>query len=1125
MNSYFRFLLFLATVVLAHGLVTPLLTPRWPPAPPVAPCTLDSECDDSIVETTDFCHEGVCFNVGNSGYCTRDRDCEDWNPCTIRSCNEHTNDCSTTVIPDCCQNVFDCVNPSWPIASLDWCSSVHCIENQCISGFPIEDCCWNDTMCPTDTCYDGTCNFNNFECTLKIGNAGCECEDRAECMLGNTTDPDFLIDRYVDCVDGVCTNVSVTLVPKNCSNDTECFDGDCCTLDSCDHGQCHNVPVNERCECCQPTDCPWFSVDSIFEFHPDCVIRDCILGQCALSLDPDCCYTDEQCTQYVVPEGYENRCNTERHLCEMERVYECFTHSDCHQSSEHPCLQAACNEEVGICVYEAIPGCCLSDAWCDDGEVCTEDICLEETHECLNMPIYLCCHNDSQCPLNTNCTVWNCDHSVCHSHDIPNCCENDTECDDQNWCTIDYCLHPQHHCEYVLVENCCYTDSDCIDSNVCTHDYCVYPDPPVEPIPVELWKVCTHPPVIADPPCCEDVSDCTQGSEHGCSIDTCSVQHRCHYASNVSAQHELCCYEDEDCEIDNVCLNYWCHSRKFECRYSWIEDCCLNDSDCQTNWCNQTTCNVTSNQCDLPYHYPCNESSDPTCYVVICDELLEQCLEFSRCSHPDPCVNATCHPNGEDCIFTPLTCPDDHNNCTNDECTPGYGCLYQPLPCESDDDPCTDDYCNPRNGECLHIPKNCSDGNLCTVDWCDQLGDCLHEPIICDLPSDACTIRECQNSTGNCTEIPVDCGASYPPNVCVEWACELPGGCVALVALDCNDQNPCTDDLCDPVVGCLHFPIMCPSLSCAYGQCHPGTGQCLFVDACPPTGDECLIGYCDPILDSCINQSRICLPLDECDDPYCDSQVGCVSSPLDCSLGDPCFVYDCVVPVGCTQTPLNCSDGNVCTVDSCIEGECFHEEVLDCSYLNNTCNIGACVSEGGCVAVPRDCSDGLYCTQNLCEPVFGIGCHNPPEECAILPDQLCLEGICDEQSFGCVYHEITCPIGTTCLPGVCYNHTGCIFEPLDCSDGDLCTNDMCSDSQGGCYWTEVNCNDHKRCTLDYCEPLVGCVHDPIPGCVERGKGLLVPVVVTTAVCSTAILVCCCGLFCIYGPWRRRKRKD
>lgn len=152
-------------------------------------------------------------------------------------------------------------------------------------------------------------------------------------------------------------------------------------------------------------------------------------------------------------------------------------------------------------------------------------------------------------------------------------------------------------------------------------------------------------------------------------------------------------------------------------------------------------------------------------------------------------------------------------------------------------------------------PPDCEDGNGCTVDSFDQVAArCVHraEPLPC-TDSNACTTRD----------------------TCVDGVCLGEGQA-------CDDGSECTDDLCDPLRGCVHIPTR----SCDDGN--PCT-----LDVCGDSG--------------CRHES---LP----DGTFCDDfEV--------CSMADICFGGACIgvtIPDG---TP--CDDSEPCSKEErCIKGEC-----------------------------------------------------------------------------------------------------------------------------------------------------------------------------------------------------------
>ena len=106
-----------------------------------------------------------------------------------------------------------------------------------------------------------------------------------------------------------------------------------------------------------------------------------------------------------------------------------------------------------------------------------------------------------------------------------------------------------------------------------------------------------------------------------------------------------------------------------------------------------------------------------------------------------------------------------------------------------------------QNGACTPgTPLNCNDNNVCTVDSCDPLFGCTHPAILNGTP---------------CLDATVCNGAESCQN----------GTCTAGTPLNCNDNNPCTADSCDPVLGCLHTPLG-EGASCSDGDICNGAETC-----------------------------------------------------------------------------------------------------------------------------------------------------------------------------------------------------------------------------------------------------------------------------------------------------------
>jgi len=105
---------------------------------------------------------------------------------------------------------------------------------------------------------------------------------------------------------------------------------------------------------------------------------------------------------------------------------------------------------------------------------------------------------------------------------------------------------------------------------------------------------------------------------------------------------------------------------------------------------------------------------------------------------------------------------------------------------------------------------------------------------------------------GPCTDFCADlCDDNNP---CTQDLCDESRGCDNTVFIDCNENDACINEYCDDGIYCNGDEF------CVEGECQEGT---------PPTCDdgiECTDDYCDPDLDSCQN-----IP----DNDYCDNHLLC----------------------------------------------------------------------------------------------------------------------------------------------------------------------------------------------------------------------------------------------------------
>jgi len=199
-------------------------------------------------------------------------------------------------------------------------------------------------------------------------------------------------------------------------------------------------------------------------------------------------------------------------------------------------------------------------------------------------------------------------------------------------------------------------------------------------------------------------------------------------------------------------------------------------------------------------------------------------------------------------------------------------------------------------------------------------------------------------------------------------AIELPGP--QATCGDCNDNNPCTDDVCDQIAGCQNVPddtnacaapggdacqvgacqsgacvavgpVVCPAdnVECTEERCVPGVG-CIHEqhdERCPPAPDPlCGVMLCRE--SGCIefwSGGNVCTDYNECttnDRCFGNSRCQPGNGPPPVCTGDdgnPCTINDpasCVAPTGCRGTPVDslCDDGSHCTTDACGAQGCVH---------------------------------------------------------------------------------------------------------------------------------------------------------------------------------------------------------
>jgi len=294
--------------------------------------------------------------------------------------------------------------------------------------------------------------------------------------------------------------------------------------------------------------------------------------------------------------------------------------------------------------------------------------------------------------------------------------------------------------------------------------------------------------------------------------------------------------------------------------------------------------NGCSNACTVEPGFRCCDENEPggisicepACDAIACpsptiDPLQVSALETCECfeSAGDPCDDGIacnnpdfCQGPGLSCVGTPVdsNC-DDGEPCTRDRCDPRIGCINESVVCPDDGDPCTKEFCDR------------ADGGACKADelpcTCKDVSDCP------DPDCAACVLCEgCKNYPRSCCDRPKRCepnefaiGPCDDGNACTTGEACHEGRCLGGQPRECNDgRNPCTVEICDPVLGCVSREM-------------PNGTSCSDDDACT-INETCQSGRCT-------GQPTAC-PARSC------------NGALDCDDGNACTHDECA-PAGCSN--------------------------------------------------------------------------------------------------------------------------------------------------------------------------------------------------------------------------------
>ncbi len=584
---------------------------------------------------------------------------------------------------------------------------------------------------------------------------------------------------------------------------------------------------------------------------------------------------------------------------------------------------------------------------------------------------------------------------------------------------------------------------------------------------------------------CSDTADCAVPGFEG--------QDKCLDYGDEGSFCGLLCGSNGDCPAGYVCGRLGqCMSQTGTCDCAPLHQQLEAATDCRvsnefgscagTRQCaaiGLTLCDATEPAAEI-----CN-GKDDDCSGVADDVGLIECTidnEFGSCPGTTTCqgglsVCVGAEPGAEVCNGK-----DDDCNGTVDD---GYP--------NNDEDPLPD---------CVD-PDDDNDGLVDEADNCQVVANLDQLDTDGDGLGDACDPDDDGDGSADTADCEPLVAFVYPfaPEVCDSVDNDCDG---ATDEKSCSDGNQCTDDECDPILGCENpfnsQPCEDGSPCTELDKCFAGTCLGTFVncdDGNPCTNDECdPAGGCKTSFNALpCSDGNLCTQGDACSSGIC-----LPGAPVDCDDGNECTLATCDKDTGCQAQPLSkpCNDSNPCTVDDgCIGGSCSGS-LKDCSD-GDSCTTDACDPDtpGGCVHSPTlagPCDDGLPCTTG--DHCLGGTCVPEVEACGCLKDSDCFDDgdlcngtpFCDKSTdqWSCKVNPatiVTCALpgqfDETCATVTCQPETGqCTTASKNdggsCSDGDGCTSgDTCDD--GACVGTPAVCDDGNECTDDECDSEEGCI--------------------------------------------------
>jgi hypothetical protein len=1036
---------------------------------PVVPCISRSECQPGEVCKDGACAVDPCKDV----VCVPPEICVNggcflYNECAGVNCARPPGDVGCFDLPGLCSGGlcrYAAMADGTVCDDADACTA----DDACLTGLCLGSivACTNPPVnhCVDDTtrevfvqlgdCASGACDYPSvqYACPVGCDTAKGSCFgdpcDGVTCTTPGSSAVCFL-------VPGVCSGGACTY---GYNDGVACNDSDSCTVnDACQSGVCAGSP--KVCDTPQANTCVNASIARIYDSFGSCSA-----GNCEYS------YQDVACAN--------NDC-----------VAGACASNPCAGVQCHSPPSVACYQASGICVATPAVHCAYTEmtdgTQCDDanpctaGDECAQGRCQGAPKQCTTPPADQCVGSESH----THQKTGTCVAGLCEYAEVTVPCS--LGCDvPTGTCVGDPCKDV--YCGAV-------PPAICLSANVerrykapgiCVNGPCVFPFDDL----FCSWG-CTGGQCAPDP--CQGVT-CTTPPANSCQDNNTRIRQ---YNSPGSCVSGGCQYSF----VDSLCP-YACnpaddtppppHAECDGCTPNCTNKCTGGGDGCGgpcTNDC------VSGRFCNVGTCDPCTGASHCGASCLDCTIGARNkacvagncgCNGVGDCAAGEACRSSRCVPQTEtnctdgadndgdgltdcgdpDCLNQ--SC-DDNNPCTeSDKCVAG-GCIGTQKIC-NDSNACTDDTCN-SSGGCVFSNDNsnsCNDGLFCTAGDSCVNGACIGTANPCAGPDgDGNCAESCNESNDTCTAADPVGSACTDGSACTSFDVCSNGTCVGGSTVSCDDSNPCTEDSCNPVTGCVNTP---------YGGCNlPNGSPCIANGMCSKGNCECADAACS---------SKVCSAVD-CDCKYNANGDGtCNSGFLNDGVDDPddtCGAQTCCGDNNCggTSNLCNIADGALCNTNQDCESnqcECTNATCttsakrcspVDCICKFNVTGDGSCDGDVTTTTDPEDCVSTDNCVAGSCK-------HPNNRPCTT--DSDCISNFCECADAGCTYKEcnnVDCDCRWNADGSGC---NGYLNDGLDDPD-DTCGAQTCCGG-ANCGGTGSFCNlpngtvcaNNQACETNQCE--------------------------------------------------------